>query len=226
MMLVTPPPSLTAEAGSSSNALTELYRNVMIRRAVSLVAADGEFWSGHLADPYCRNSWALYYDLAADHLRISSQCIRLVDTPSTPPNPVRIMAHMEEGATPAREVVLTSLSQEIWRGAMREIEADAGLLTCRSMCYLRAFASRHFRVLTHNFHLMENEHDISGPISVTACADLRPLRLISVIFREWRDLALPPPDWSSYFFHSDEESVGEHEVGIHRAFTDSSDSSR
>ena len=175
--------------------MTEPSRNVSVHRAVSLVTSEGEFWSGRLADPDCLDSWLLYNRLAADHLRISGQCIELVEVPSSPTDPVRILARMIEGATPAREVILTSLSQEIWRGAMREIEADAGLLTCRSMCYLRDFASRHFRVLTQNIHLMQDEQGPSEPIVVTACADLRPLALRAAVFREWRYLALPIPDW-------------------------------
>jgi hypothetical protein len=200
----------------------------MTRRAVSLVAVDGEFWSGHLVDPYSRDSWSLYHNLAADHLRISCQCIRLVEIPSSPPDPVRIMAHMDDGATPSREVILTSLSEEIWRGTMHEIEADAGLITCRSMCFLRAFASQHFLVLTKHIHLVVDDHDASEPIMVTACADLRPLKLRSAAFREWRYLALPPPLWGSYYFHSDEESVAGQETEVdyqRRAFTDLSDSS-
>ena len=186
--------------------MTEPSRNVLVRRAVSLVTSEGEFWSGHLADPDCRDSWLLYNKLAADHLRISGHCIEFVETPSSPPDPVRILVRMIEGATPAREVVLTSLSQEIWRGAMREIEADAGLLTCRSMCYLRDFASRHFRVLTQNIHLMQDEQSPSEPIIVTACADLRPLRLRAAVFREWRYLALPIPDWDPYYSDSSSSS--------------------
>ena len=182
-----------------SYAMTEPSRHVSGHRAVSLVTSEGEFWSEHLADPDCRDSWLLYHRLAAEHLCISEMFIEFVEAPSSPPDPVRILVRMIEGATPAREVVLTSLSQVIWRGAMREIEADGGLLTCRSMCYLRDFASRHFRVLAQNIHLMQDEQGPSEPIIVTACADLRPLRLRAAVFREWRDLALPIPDWDPIY---------------------------
>jgi hypothetical protein len=195
----------------------------MTRRAVSLLTVDGEFWSGHLTEPHSSDSWSLYLSLAADHLQTSCQHIRLVETPSSSPDPIRFMAHMNIGGTSSRQVILTSLSDEIWRGTLHEIEAGT-TINFRSMRCLRALASRHFRVLSKHIRLVVADRDLGEPIVVTACADLRPLQLRSAAFQKWRDFVLPPPLQGS----SDDEAVTGHDTELNhqrRAFTDSSSSS-
>jgi hypothetical protein len=195
----------------------------MTYRAVSLVTVSGEFWSGHLVDPHSSESWSLFHQLAADHLRTSCQNIRLVETPSAAPDPVRIMALAETEETSSRCVILLSLNEEIWRGTLHEIEAGA-TINFRSMRCLRAYASRHFRVLSKHIRLVVADRDLGEPIVVTACVDLRPLQLRSASFQKWRDFVLPPPLQGS----SDDEAVTGHDTELNhqrRAFTDSSSSS-
>jgi hypothetical protein len=204
--------------------MTQPCYDAMTYRAVSLFAVNGEFWHGHLINPHSNESWTLFHNLAADHLQTSCQNIRLVETPSSAPDPVCIMALVNTRETSSRQITLISLSEEIWRGTIHEIEGDAGTISFRSMRRLRALASRHFRVLSKHIQLVVADHDLSEPIVVTACADLRPLQLRSAAFEEWRNLVLPPPLQDS----SDDEVIARQAAEVnhqHRAFTDSSDSS-
>ena len=196
----------------------------MTYRAVSLFTVNGEFWSGHLVDPHSSESWSLFHHLAADRLRTSCQNIRLVETPSAAPDPVRIMALVDTGETSSRRITLISLSEEIWSGTVHDIEGGVGTISSRTMRRLCALASRHFGVLSRHIRLIVAGHDFCEPTVVTACADLRPLHLRSAAFEEWRDLVLPPPLQGS----SDEEGIAGQAATVDhqlRAFTDSSDSS-
>jgi hypothetical protein len=179
----------------------------------------GEIWIGHLAEPSSDESMSTLRDIAARFFGVPQHCVRLIETPSSPNDRFCIMAYAENEVAQTKEVIMTSLSEDIWNGVIDEPESEA------SMATLRSIAARHFRVLSKHIRLVMTDHDLAEPLLVTAYADVRPVELQLLACRKWHELILPPPLAGSS--EDDELGMGHgYDAAYPRtAFSDSSDSS-